>query len=281
MGEETEELASEDTDLAEEEMVEETEEFASEDADLAEEEMVKETEALAPTDADLGETELEETEESIDIAEEEDLMRDVVRQNVQDVRLPVSGGEWENPEHIGDGLWRPNDETEFHWRKGDQVCSMTGAEFRERYGVEGVTYQDGEPDFEPFEDEVLGHVELEDMPDHRDGADGSYRAATHAAAQRLGVSEAEVEHRMEEQGLTWHECGDRSTVRAIPTGINAAFPHTGGISIQRGVEAMAEGISDRYGEVALSREELGGQSVGIKNAHRQTQDFYRRKKNDL
>ncbi len=262
------------------------------DADLEEEtepeddlaEPLEEEEISEPLAEELSKTELEDTALPEDVSDEEeeapDLMRELVRQNVQDVRLPREGGTWADPAQAGEGLWIPDDDAELFWKE-EAGGSMTGAEFKQRYGVEGVTYRDGEPDFEPFEDELLGHVELEEMPTERTGAEGSYAAATRAAADRLGISEQEVEQRMEERGLTWHECGDRRTVRAIPTEVNAAFPHTGGISIQRGVRAMAEELADRYGTVRLDRNGPAGTTEGLTEARGAVRREYRGQKRKL
>lgn len=224
----------------------------------------------------------EDAQEENDLSEiKKDLMREVVRQNVLDVRVPSKQGTWTDTDQIGNSMWVPDDDAEFKWQMNGETKSMTGREFRELYGVDGVVYKDGEPDFEPFEDDVLGHVELDQMPDHRQGSEGSYEAATRQAALKLDISEGDVRRWMEEQDLTWHECGDRTTVRAIPTGINMAFAHTGGISIQRGVEAIANEIHDRYGEVALRHDGLSGAVHGIDSAAKARRQYYRDRKKNL
>lgn len=157
---------------------------------------------------------------------------------------------------------------------------MTGAEFKERYGVEGVEYKSGEPDFEPFEDELIGSVQLEDLPTQRGGRDGSYAIASQLAAEKLGITADEVTEYMRENGLTWHECGDCKTMRAIPVEVNAAFPHTGGISIQRSVRAVAEGISDAYGEISLNKSEMTGlvDTEELESAKKGNKELYRKYK---
>ena len=57
------------------------------------------------------------------------------------------------------------------------------------------------------------------------------------------------------------------TVRAVPAEINAAFKHTGGISIEKSLRAMEEEIQDRYGKIKLEKKSLSGtvssEEVGI------------------
>lgn len=254
------------------------------DQEISEEEIEQLKEEWAPEEEiseDAAEL-AEDAQEENDLSEiKKDLMREVVRQNVLDVRIPSKQGTWTDPDQIGNSMWVPDDDAEFKWQMNGETKSMTGAEFREYYGFEGVAYKDGEPDFEPFEDDVLGHVELDQMPDHRQGSEGSYEAATHQAALNLGISEDDVKRRMEEQDLTWHECGDRTTVRAIPTGINTAFAHTGGISIQRGIEAIVNEINDQYGEVALRHDGLSGEVYGLESATKARRQSYRDKKKNL
>ena len=234
---------------------------------------------------ELGELDnAEEIKDTSELDEESpepnDWMRDLATQNVQADRLPATGGEWSDPEREGDSEWQLDDTTEIQWRHGGETHTMTGAEFKERYGVEGVEYKNGEPDFEPFEDDLIGSVQLEDLPTQRGGRDGSYVIASQLAAEKLGITADEVTEYMREKGLTWHECGDCKTMRAIPTEVNAAFPHTGGISIRRSVRAVAEGISDTYGEVSLSRSEMGGAAdmKEIESAQKENKTLYRKYK---
>ena len=63
---------------------------------------------------------------------------------------------------------------------------------------------------------------------------------------------------MKNNNLTWHECGDCKTVRAVPTVINSAFKHTGGISIERSKVAIAQTISGKYGDINLHHEGIQG-----------------------
>lgn len=262
---------------------EETEDMAEEELDLLAAQLDLQTES---TDLDLsdkmeefGETE-EENDSDLGDEEPNGWRRSLADQNLQADRLPASEGEWSNPERVGDSEWKLDDDAEIQWRHGGETHTMTGAEFKERYGVEGVEYKSGEPDFEPFEDELIGSVQLEDLPTQRGGRDGSYAIASQLAAEKLGITADEVTEYMRENGLTWHECGDCKTMRAIPVEVNAAFPHTGGISIQRSVRAVAEGISDAYGEISLNKSEMTGlvDTEELESAKKGNKELYRKYK---
>ena len=121
-------------------------------------------------------------------------------------------------------------------------------ELKSKYGIAGMDYYNKEPNFEPFEDQNLGHVEIEHFSDHRTGTEGTYCTATESVAERLGWTVAEVKNYMDENGLTWHECADRRTIRAIPTEINAAFAHTRGIGIEKSMRAAAAAFDDHWME---------------------------------
>lgn len=262
---------------------EETEDMAEEELDLlaAQLDLQRESTDLDLSDKmeEFGETE-EENDSDLGDEEPNGWRRSLADQNLQADRLPASEGEWSNPERVGDSEWKLDDDAEIQWRHGGETHTMTGAEFKERYGVEGVEYKSGEPDFEPFEDELIGSVQLEDLPTQRGERDGSYAIASQLAAEKLGITADEVTEYMRENGLTWHECGDCKTMRAIPVEVNAAFPHTGGISIQRSVRAVAEGISDAYGEISLNKSEMTGlvDTEELESAKKGNKELYRKYK---
>lgn len=185
-------------------------------------------------------------------------IRNVVEQNVSKSVLPKSGGHWSDAGKPGESMWIPDDDVEIVWQKGGRTHKMLGIELKKKYGIEGINYFGNEPDFEPFEDELLGHVEVDEFTDSRTGKEGTFTKATNNVAQLLGWSSKQVERYMEERGLTWHECGDRKTIRAIPTEINSAFKHTGGIGIEKSVKSISEEIYDNYGTIVLSRESHQG-----------------------
>lgn len=223
------------------------------------------------------EDEVEDTAEMEEIPDVSYEMRSIADLNVALPTLPVNGGRWSDPEAIGNSMWIPDDDTEVKWQKSGEWHSISGAELKSRFGMEGIEYHRNEPDFSGLEDAKLGHAELEEFSANRLGADGTYDLSVRQTAEKLGWSEAEVRQYMDEHGLTWHECGDRKTVRAIPTEINAAFKHTGGIGIEKSIEAVSDAIQDQYGTVSLDRNSLEGkvEAEDISEAIKSARQIYR------
>ena len=180
-----------------------------------------------------------------------ELVKSIVDRNVMSFRLPSKNGYWSDDRKIGDSKWIPDDAAEFSWEKDNKKHIMTYGELKKKYGIEFVDYIGKEPDFSSFEDKQIGHIDFDSIPDQRKGRGGTYNLATEAAAKRLGWTKKDVQDYMDEKELTWHECADRKTIRAIPTEINAAFPHTGGISVQNSISAVRDGIYEKYGKVVL------------------------------
>lgn len=184
----------------------------------------------------------------------------LVDQNVTSARLPQKNGHWEEDE--GNSKWIPDKDAIVTWRKDGKTYTDTYENIMERYQIDGIDYVNKEPDFSGIEDSLVKHVELNDFSTTRTGKDGTYDMANIAAAERLSSETGEVwtpqlvKKYMAENGLTWHECADRKTVRAIPVEINAAFIHTGGISVEKSFEAIAKVLDERIGlgkGIALER----------------------------
>ena len=96
-----------------------------------------------------------------------------------------------------------------------------------------------------------GHVYLEHMDTQRDG-DGTFKRANEIIADSLGVSTRDVQDYMKARNLTWHEVGDRHTVRAVPSEINQVFGHTGGIGIQKDIEALSSNVQEAVDHSPIS-----------------------------
>lgn len=144
---------------------------------------------------------------------------------------------------------------------------------KEVYGQDYVKYQENEPDFYPFIEDIPkaqmneycmltgiketatgdfdGCVSLEKMEPDRNK---TFRLANSEAAKKLGVSINSVRSYMEENNLTWHECGDRKHVIMIPSDINKTFAHTGGIAMQKNIDRFLESLnSTTKGKMVLYR----------------------------
>lgn len=204
-----------------------------------------------------------------DVADDADLIKDLVDQNVTKTHLPQNG-EWFTSSAKGNSDFIISDDAIIRWGRGDKD-QCTGAELkqwmREKYGIDSVRYNHKEPDFSPFADSNIGQIYLDKMPTKRSG--GSYSQAEKIAMSKLGLkSQTDVQEYMKRVGLTWHECSDGHSVIAIPTRINAAFKHTGGISIERSVESMRETISLQTDGAlfSLQRESHEGKTEGLSQA---------------
>lgn len=201
------------------------------------------------------------------------VFRSLSERNVQKQKLSSQNKiEWNGKP--GDSYCKVKDDAKFRiYNKADKsYIVLTGKELSksmiERFGTDVVQYNGGEPDFEPFQhmftvekmneflqrkygdekmcvaSDVSGSVYVEGMDTNRDK---TFATATDEIAKKLGVSKEDVEDYMRENNLTWHECGDLHTIRAIPSDINQVFGHTGGIGIKKDIVAIAVGIKRKYG----------------------------------
>lgn len=223
-------------------------------------------------------------------------MRNVLEENVTEQKLPSARRvEWSEEGTPGESSCRLREDAELkiHDKASNSDITYTGKEFAEHmkevYGTDIVNYSHREPDFTPFEHEFTnekinelmqrkyglewensegtseGHVQLEHMDTKRNG--GTFSQASNIIAERLGISREDVDDYMKFNNLTWHECGDRHTVRAIPSEINQVFGHTGGIGLQQDVEALAESINRVTGDhITLEKGFLNGKIENLGEA---------------
>ena len=164
--------------------------------------------------------------------EDPELIKSIINQNDRSLRLPQNGT-WKG--EIGNSLFIISDDAEITVRKGGEKEVVSGKQLKEKYGIEGIEYKNREPIFDKFADQMIGRIHISVMPNNRGE---SYRMAIHDLEERTGKTRMEIIHYMDDNYLTWHECADRGTILAIPTELHTAFPHTGGIGIQRGLERM-------------------------------------------
>jgi hypothetical protein len=95
----------------------------------------------------------------------------------------------------------------------------------------------------PIEGIPDGHVEINKMGTDRTD---TYGAAYDYCIDVLGgeVLKKDLQEFMQKKDLTWHECGDRRTIRLVPTEINQVFAHTGGIGIEKDFETLQSELKD-------------------------------------
>lgn len=232
------------------------------------------------------------------------VIRDLLVQNINKQKLPSSDRiEWLDEGTSGETACRVRDDAliKVHDKSTNTDIIYSGSEFKEymldKYGTDIVNYSHREPDFEPFEQVFssnrvnefmekkygstmrnitnwsVGNVYLEHMDTERNG-NGTFAKANQEIATRLGISKTDVAEYMKENNLTWHECGDRHTIRAVPSEINQVFGHTGGIGLQQDLQALSESTRRTVGDrILLQREAVLGTADGLERAinskHRQ------------
>lgn len=132
---------------------------------------------------------------------------------------PRENGKWEG--NRGDSIWYPSPDYV------PQKANPEGKPWRDildKYGIDGITFKDGEPD---FSDISKGTVEIEDFSDSRSD---NFDKADIALAEQRGCSPEEVAEWRKENGYTWHECKDMKTMQKVPCEVHNNIPHSGGIS---------------------------------------------------
>ena len=109
-------------------------------------------------------------------------------------------------------------------RTEEQQAPMPAKEIFDQYGIDGIDFEDGEPDFSPIS---KGEVQIDEFsgnrPDNFDQADMKL-------AEQKGCTPEEVEKWRKENKYTWHECKDMCTMQKVPSIIHINVPHRGGVS---------------------------------------------------
>ena len=95
--------------------------------------------------------------------------------------------------------------------------------FLKQYGLDGIIYKNGVPDFTPFAET---QVTLFNMHGGEYGRDFNFPEADKLAGP--GHTQADIEAAKGIQ-YTWHECNDMKTMQLIPYYINNYFGHMGGV----------------------------------------------------
>ena len=132
---------------------------------------------------------------------------------------PIENGKWEGER--GDSKWIPDLDYVPLKKNPEQ---KTWGEILKQYGIDGIVFKDGEPDFSEIS---KGDVEIEPFSTNRD--DNFDRADIELAKQK-GCTPEEVAKWRKEHGYTWHECKDMKTMQKVPSIIHNNVSHSGGIS---------------------------------------------------
>lgn len=141
------------------------------------------------------------------------------------VHLPRTGGEWTG--EPGDSTWKPNREEVPTDHNKSNPMGKTWDEILDEYGIDGINFIDGEPDFSEVS---KGTVEIDDFTEVRFGAGANFDQASEKLAEQRGCSKQEVVDWMKENNYTWHERCDCKTMDKVPREVHSNIPHSGGIS---------------------------------------------------
>lgn len=146
---------------------------------------------------------------------------------VLDIRnCPIEGGYWEGER--GNSKWIPNPDCV---PKKSNPEAKTWRELLEKYEIKEVRFQDGEP---IFDDISKGTVKIEGFSANR--VDNFDKADIELAKQHE-CSPEDVRQWRKQNGYTWHECKDMSTMQKVPSEVHNNIPHRGGVSNAKSVEA--------------------------------------------
>lgn len=157
--------------------------------------------------------ELNSEEVSVDILNEE---------QVDNSRLPRSGGEWLG--EIGNSEWNPDSKLVPGDRNGTNPDGKSWQEIKKEYKFETITFEENKPN---FSDVAKGKVEIEDFSDNRRK---NFVQADEKLAEQKGCSPDEVRQWRIENRYTWHEEADCRTMVKVPSEVHGNIPHDGGIS---------------------------------------------------
>lgn len=143
-----------------------------------------------------------------------------------------STGEWSGD--LGDSKWEPNAEIkpDPDNKKGGNPDNLTWEEILDKYGIDGIEYKDGYPDFSSVS---VGEVTVEPFTESRDK---NFRQADEKLAEQWSQegkdgkewTARDVAEWRKENGYTWHEHQDCKTMQLVPKEIHNNTPHSGGIS---------------------------------------------------
>lgn len=126
-----------------------------------------------------------------------------------------------------------------HWTgdRGESIFVPSNPEIKEmlkKYGLEGIPYKDGVPDFSKV---AIATVEISNMTENREGKGYNFEQADQALAEkwnkegkdgRTDWTGRDVEKWREQNKYTWHERNDMKTMDLVPTKIHQYFGHFGG-----------------------------------------------------
>lgn len=136
--------------------------------------------------------------------------------------LPRGNGKWEG--EPGASRWEPNPDYIPPNKKNSNPEQKNWSEIFEKYGIAGIVYKDGYPDFSEIS---KGTVEIEGFSSNRRK---NFSKADKAIAEQRGYTPEDVKKWREKNSYTWHECEDMKTMQKVPREVHNNISHRGGVS---------------------------------------------------
>ena len=145
--------------------------------------------------------------------------------------IPREDGHWEG--EPGNSKWIPDSE---HISSKYNPNGNTWGEILDKYGIDGIEFRDGEPDFSPVAEET---VEIDDYSTDRDE---NYDSADQALADKWNAekmdgrsdwTKEDIKQYRKDHELSWHECADMKTMQLVPREVHLNIPHSGGIHMAK------------------------------------------------
>ena len=172
-------------------------------------------------------SELSKLAQSMDkLTDEKDIDKPIAKEldEVKGCTIEGNGGDWEGER--GNSKWFPNRD-EIPKNPLTNPDGLTWGQILDKYGIDGIEFKNGEPDFSPV---AKGTVEIDHFTDNRYGKGGNFDQACEKLAEQRGCTKEEVKAWMKEDKYTWHERSDCKTMDKVPTEIHGNIRHSGGIS---------------------------------------------------
>jgi len=172
-------------------------------------------------------SELSKLAQSMDkLTDEKDIDKPIAKEldEVKGCPIEGNGGHWEGER--GNSKWCPNRD-EIPKNPLTNPDGLTWGQILDKYGIDGIEFKNGEPDFSPV---AKGTVEIDHFTDNRYGKGGNFDQACERLAEQRGCTKEEVKAWMKENKYTWHERSDCKTMDKVPTEIHGNIRHSGGIS---------------------------------------------------
>ena len=172
-------------------------------------------------------SELSKLAQSMDkLTDEKDIDKPIAKEldEVKGCPIEGNGGHWEGER--GNSKWFPNRD-EIPKNPLTNPDGLTWGQILDKYGIDGIEFKNGEPDFSPV---AKGTVEIDHFTDNRYGKGGNFDQACERLAEQRGCTKEEVKVWMKENKYTWHERSDCKTMDKVPTEIHGNIRHSGGIS---------------------------------------------------